>query len=360
MKEVICTSSLYCLGFLGIRQERFSKNEWIISNEISIPFIEDIVENKYKVCFLQNQNIFSHEMNVLRKAIETNKTKVIIGAQAIYSHLNQAAYFTIDSDANIIIIEDVVYKFRGFNCYSETSELIEYNIDNNAICYRPDYYYHYELAEIIANGYTKAGKDLLGRFDFYANYGKDGRVWCINGLFPSELTQCLISNLSNYYRNIYAYMLILSEINSIALELHNDSNLKGLLTDHFKHSVLFSFSLPYLTQRVIDLEGYSKMEQIYSIFVKNTPIQGKGKSVENAIYNMKTLMMQLTRNPNNYNEVMQTCFPYETVIVLSTEDILMFTANMVSDLRRSVINRLRRNNKWFESICGHRKKTTLY
>ena len=352
--------SLYCLGFLEKMDVCFTKDEWKITNTISNELIKNIVDGRYRLVFLQEENIFSHEMNILRKAITINNTKIIIGAQVLYPILSHSKCLVIDTYSQRLKIDETVYQFKNYNYYAETSELLEFDTDDKAICYRPDYYYHREFASIVAEGYTKSIRELIGDINSYAKYKSDGRVWCVNGLFPSDLTKFFIKNPVLYFENIGTYVSILKEIYGIAVENKNSENLRGLLVNHFKYSLMFSFSLPYLTQTVIDEEGVSKMEKVYSLFVKNSPIQDKESLTKNTLYNMEALIGNVCNKSKGLTDAFQPDFIEVIDDDFTTHDLLFFVANMTSDLRRCVINLLIENNDWFKSICGHRRKHCVY
>ena len=352
MKEIRCDGALYCLGFIDKTDESFSKSEWVINENISAELVRSIIKNKYKVVFLKESNIFSHEMNVLRKAIKINNTKLVIGAQALYPLLSESEFVTIDVKFQKIIIDGKVYQFKKYNYFAESSELLEFDINDCSVCYKPDYYYCEELASIVSAGFTKAGVELVENKHFYSEYKQDGRVWCIEGLFPSELTENLIQNPTVYFENIDLYVTILEKIYGFAMQTNDSQNLRELLINHYKYSLLFSFSIPYLAKLVIEKEGVTKMEEIYSIFVKNSPIADKEQMIFGVFYNRSKGM----------NDIMKTGFLDEHIIEndFSTYDLLLFVANMISDMRRCVINLLIEHDKWFESICGHRKKSRIF
>lgn len=361
MKNVFVKGSLYGLGFGEGKEISFQKGEWIIAESVSPSLIRQICNNEVSLVFLNNTNIFSHEMNVIRKIIHSNRnTRIISGASSIFSILQEAKECVIKLKENSIIIQDTIFIFNEFDYYKDSSELLEYDIDNDCICFKPDYYYHKELADLVSAGFSKAGSELFKSVTFSAYADNDNRIWCSGGYFPHALMSSFERDYMQYFQELLQYTSVLKSIYCLSQGKQINGELKQLLVDHYKFSLLFSFSVPYFTKMLDVKYGSERVETIYSIFVQNTPLQNKEFLTDSAIEKMNSFLLQIIALPNDFKEIMNNVYDVDYVESYSVEDILFFTANMMSDLRRCVINILISKNGWFASICGHRKKVEVF
>lgn len=361
MENVFVKGSLYGLGFGDSKEISFHKEDWIIAESVSPSLIRQICNNEVRLVFLNDTNIFSHEMNVIRKIIHGNKnTRIINGASPIFSIIQEANECTVKLKENRIIIQDTVFTFSGFNYYKESSELLEYDIDNNCICFKPDYYYHKELAELVSAGFSKAGSELFKPLSFSAYADNDNRIWCTGGCFSHTLMSSFDRDYMQYFRALLQYNSVLKSLYCLSQGKQINSELKELLVDHYKFSLLFSFSVPYFTRLLEDNDGSERVETVYSVFVQNSPLNNKELLTESAIEKMNSFLSQIIDKSSDYKEIMNNVYDMDYIESFSTEDILFFVVNMMSDLRRCVINILINKNEWFASICGHRKRVEVF
>lgn len=362
MKRKHIKGSLYGIGF-GETLEAFSNNEWIISESINKELLDSIAQNKYRLILLKTGNIFSHEMNVLRKFINGKESiKVLLGAQEILHIIQSAMHCSIDINKHIIIIDNISYQFGEFDYFLESSEIIEYDIMEASICYKPDYYYNEELSRIIAEGFTKSGKELLDINEFYSYSDSQNRVWSKGNAWPYIIMQKVSQNPDGFYNHILKYLNVLSGISKLSKNINTTKDqLVPLLIEHYKYSLLFSFLIPYLSGYVIAKENTKQLEKVYSLFAENTPLQNKQALTDITIEKMTHILKMVHESNTSCENAINTVLKLEKTIEIETSvDAFYFITNMISDLRRCVINILIENNTWFASICKHRKKPSIY
>jgi len=347
---------LFFLNASNINDISLSEGNWIYSESISIDFIEKIKSKKYKVAFVKEENIFSHGMNVLRKIISNNDIIIVVGIKEIAVSLQNAKKCNLNIKDDIISIDDIEYQFRHFDYFRDTSEVIEYNIDTNEICYKPDYYYNSELASIIVDGYNMT--NMLLPYSYSARKDSDGRIWNKGYVFPYQLFEYFLKHKKEYYANMLNYIGVLKKIYSLGCIQEVSNELIESLKMHYSYSTMFSFIIPNISEQLIKMVGIEGLEEIYKFFVLNSPIHSKYEltiiSIEKMEKFLKNILDGIT-NSENYLKV------YEAHDIPCQDlAIMYFVTNMFSDIRRCIINMTIENNSWFESVCQHRKKIKIY
>lgn len=352
--------SLYGIGFSD-NKEKVVLDESIMSDVVTVDLIRAVCQHKYKMIFLKEGNIFSHEMNILRKALFNNKhVKMLLGAGELFSTISEADECIVDMSSNSIIIGDVCYQFGGFDYFKDSSEIIEYDIDTASICYKPDFYYHQELAELIRAGFSLTGSQILKKQEFSVSVDRQNRVWCSGEYWPSKIAEICINEMENYFQYILEYLNVLEELLIIIQKNEKNDKLCELLKEHYKYSLLFSFSIPYLSRYLIEHEGINQLEKVYGFFSSVTPLQDKYRLTSKAIYDMKKILGNIYIKNVSASTIVHMVYNLNDEIDYSIIDVCYLLTNMISDLRRCVINIVIEKNSWFASVCKHRKKVSLY
>lgn len=356
MYEEVIRDSIYFLNAKNISNITLNKHEWIVTDKLTLKFIEKIKSKQYKVAFIGQENVFSHGINVLRKILLDGDVVVIIGVKKILNLLRNTENCTVDIEHKIVNINNKYYKFRSFNYLNDTSEIIEYNMDSNEICYKPDYYYCKELASLIIKGYNRTGTFLNS--PHISRYEDDGRIWDRGLVFPCQIFEYYNTHKDNYYNTLLKYILVLKKIYLLCHSNKNISELTENIIAHYSYSIVFSFITPNISETLRVIIGDEGLEQIYGLFIINSPIHNKKELTLQSLEKMQSFLSNILKqveNEINYSNI------YSAQDIPSDDlGVMFFVTNMISDIRRCVINMLIENNDWFSSICTHRKKTKIY
>lgn len=356
LAQILIDSSIFFLNTKKVSGIVLSKGEWITTDTLTPEFLLDIKSDKYKMAFVRQENIFSHGMNVLRKVLFSTKTIAVVGVEKIFAALQCADECKVNIDDDIITIGDTAYKFRAFSFLRDTSETMEYNINTEEICYKPDYFYSNELSPIIVEGYNLTSTMLpslhISRCD------DEGRIWDKGFVFPYQLFNHFSTHTEEYYSNLLNYVTTLERLYSLRHLTNGSDELKAALVDHYSYSIIFSFITPNISEVLKDVLGNGGLEKVYNFFVMNSPIHNKETLTDISLAKMKIFL-------NNILNGVETEVNYFDVYCghdIPSHDIALmyFVTNMFSDIRRCVINIIIESNPWFSSICRHRRKVKIY
>lgn len=356
MIKKLMGSSLFFFNANNYSEMILKKADWILTDNLTPMFIEKIKENQFKFAFIKEENVFSHGMNVLRKVLFNTNIIAVVGIKEIYGILQNAEECKVSIEKNTITIGGIEYKFKDFNFLRDTSEIIEYNLETKEICYKPDFYYNSELAAIIIQGYNIMSSMLP--YNHLSIYDKDGRIWSSGFCFPYQFFEYFLYNLQTYYSNLLNYIDILEKLFSLRFLTHETQELKEFLIYHYSYSTLFSFLTPNISNELTKLFSIEEIEKVYNVFVVNSPIHDKKNLTEESLKKIKLFLTNILNgvdNKKNYLEIYK-------VNDISTHEmtVMYFVTNMISDIRRCVINTIIDHNTWFNSICKHRKKVKIY
>lgn len=356
MIQKLMETSLYFINSRNITEIILKKKDWIIADSLSPEFFEKLKENQYKVAFIKEENIFSHGMNVLRNILFNTKIIAVIGINEIYKIIQNAEECSIRVKANLIIIDDLEYKFRDFSFLRDTSEIIEYNLDTKEICYKPDYYYNSELSKIIIEGYNIMNTILPSWHS--SRCDNEGRIWSKGFCFPHQFFEYFSVNTQKYYANLLNYIDILEKIFSLRYLLKETEELKQLLLCHYSYSTIFSFITPNISEKLTEHLSNEEIEKVYDFFVINSPIHNKENLTDISLEKMRIFLANILDNVDN-DENYRNVYAIEDVPI-NDMALMYFVTNMICDIRRCVINIIIEHNDWFSSICKHRKKVKIY
>lgn len=356
MEQNNINASLFYINVGDTTSISLKRNEWILSEKLTSSFLEELGRKKCKVAFIKRENIFSHGMNVLRKLLNDTHIIAVIGVEDLYIVLQNAEECNLNIINDTISIGNTEYKFRSFNFIRDTSEIMEYNIDTEEICYRPDYYYSKELSSIIVAGYNMANMMLPG---FHmARCDSDGRVWDKGFIFPRDFFDYFWKHLDEYYNNLLKYVNILETLFSLRTLTEYTEELKNSLISHYSYSVLFSFIIPNISEALQNVVGKSGVENVQQCVVLNSPILNKGKLTEQALKKLDYFLRNILNGVTNKDNFIRV---YKIVDIPQEEIVLMyFVTNILADIRRCVINIILEDNHWFGSVYKHRKRVTMY
>lgn len=356
LTQILMDTSIFFINVKNVSEIMLIKGDWVSTDDLTPEFFEDLKSNKYKVAFVKHENIFSHGMNVLRKILLGTDTIVVVGVEKIFDILWNSDKCKVNITDNIITIGDKVYKFRNFSFLRDTSETIEYNMDTEEICYKPDYYYNSELRSIIVKGYNMTSTMLPSSHS--SRCDNEGRVWNKGFIFPYQFFDYFSFHLNEYYNNLLKYITVLEKIFSLRHLKKSSDELKYALANHYSYSTIFSFITPNISEVLKDTLGNDGLEKIYNFFVKNSPIHSKENLTDMSLEKMKVFLINIINGINNKENYFNVYYAYD----MPSNDITLmyFVTNMFSDIRRCVINVIIENNPWFSSICQHRKRVKIY
>lgn len=356
LKQKFVNVPLFYINVKDDSEITLDKNEWITVKSLTPELFEVLKDNKYKVVFVKQENIFSHGMNVLRKVLFDTNTMAVIGAEEVFEVLKRIDKCKLNIKDDLISIDNVEYKFINFSFLCDTSEIIEFDMNTEEICYKPDYYYNSCLSPIIVKGYNMTEVMLpswhMSRCD------NEGRIWDKGFIFPYQFFDYFSLHTEKYYNYLLEYIEVLKEIYSLRFLTESSKKLKYLLTVHYSYSIIFSFITPNISEKLKEDLGNEGVEKVYNLFVMNSPIHNKKDLTNKSLEKMGIFLRNVLKgiqNKENYSTVYHV---YD--IPLHDMALMYFVTNMFSDIRRCVINIIIENNPWFESICQHRKKVKIY
>lgn len=333
-----------------------NRKDYIVSENITHELIKKISMFDYKVVFIGYENIFSHAMNVLRKVSSSRKTIIVVGIHSIKNALLNSKSCVLLLKENTIILDGKEYSFQKFSLELDADEEIEYNVDTEYICYKPDYHYSNELAEIVREGFNHSQINVKGFSDTIVS--KDRKVWNYGIGFPSEIYGKICLNLKEYYQLLLEYLNVLKNLTKYYYKNECCDEIVSLLKQHFSYSTLFSFNLSTISVALHEELDEETVEGCYAIFAIISPISDKQNMTGVAIKKAERLLSCLSCNEKS---AFTDIYPEFNGVEITDTVILFFVMNLFSDIRRCIIGMLMENNTWFASICTHkRRKNTVY
>lgn len=356
MGHIFLNRSIYYLNIQEKAALTFDRSTWVLAQEITPGLLSRLRDSSLRAIFIQRGNIFSHAVNVLRRALLGTDIAVVIGLGDILHELSVANAVTVDMCNNTITLSDRQYHFNQFDYLKDTSEVLELDLSSSELCYKPDYYYHPELADIIVRGYQDSNLVFPQRLDPRAC--GDGRIWCREYMLPHQITEYFSQNLPSYYTRLSEYAAILRRLLCYEEDNTEKVEIKSTLSLHFAYSLIFSFNTANISELIVTRHGADYLETIYAFFIKHSPIYNKSTQTEIALNKIGLLMAKLS-DGEPYSESLRAVYG-DHAIVWTELATMFFVNNMFSDVRRCVINSFIERNRWFASICGHRKKQNLY
>lgn len=349
-------TSLLFLNAHNVLEVNLKEDDWVITDALSPEFLGMIRNDMHKVAFVKQQNFFSHGMNVFRKHLFGTNIIAVIGIDEIYEVLQKADECKVSIIDNCITVNGILYKFREFNFIRDTSEIIEYNMETEEICYKPDYYYCNELMSIIVKGYNMT--NILLPFEHSSRGDIEGRIWNKGFAFPHQFFDYFSLHTDEYYNNLLKYARVLQKIFSLRYLTKNSLDLENALIKHYSYSIIFSFIVPNISESLRNILNRDELEKIYNLFVLNSPIHNKENLTDNSLRKIDTFLVNVLsgiKNNENYENVYNVHdLPAHNLA------LMYFVTNMFSDIRRCVINIIIECNPWFASICQHRKEIKIY
>lgn len=352
MRQIIKEALYYRCNSKQLSTIILSRQEYIVSESISGDLIKTIKKNDYKVVFIGTQNIFSHSMNVLRKAVHGKNIIIVIGVESILSRLEKSKNCILELKHNKIVVDNTECVFANFDFGSDTDEEIEYNSFTKYICYKPDYYYSKELVEIIRKGFEQSKVRI--QEPLVSITSEERRIWNYGIGFPKEIYLKLIADPKYLYTCLLEYVDILWDILGFCNTKHRSDELEELLIKHFSYSTIFSFCLTNASLELYQDSGEKQLfEKCYQAFILISPITDKENLTLKELKRVKNCLYYLL---NDKGEEFVSVYPEFEGIEITTKIIVFFVMHLFSDIRRCVIEKLTEENDWFASICTHKKR----
>lgn len=328
--------------------------EWISADKIDFELENKLKAGKYHCIFLKEQNVFAHYMNRLRSLSKGTNTIVVIGVDNLIESLDVAQTCRLDIVHNKIWIDDVEINLNTMDLYSNVSEIMEYNLDKKEICYKPDYYYDARLAEIIVQGYNEISKYI--QKPHVAVFRDDRRIWNSGFVFPSDFFDLFSVNRDRYYELMEQYCEVLfSLLDSCETTLEYDELVKQLIP-HYTYSILFSLIAPDIVTMMAKCDIIATIDAVSAItpFKEKVHKEEMKQILRTSLENLRLYLISLKRGEDSersFNDIYKIkFFPNNPWVAM------LFVTNILQDIRRGVVNEVRRKYSWFDKICGHRKK----
>lgn len=328
--------------------------EWITTDKVDFELEKKLTEGKYHCVFLKEQNVFAHYMNRFRNLLKVTNTIAIMGVDNLIEELDSAQTCRLDILHDKIWMDGVEVQFDSMNLYSNVSEIMEYNLDTEEICYKPDYYYDVRLAEIIVQGYNKVSNFI--QKPHVAVFRNDRRIWSSGFVFPSDFFKLFSFNQDRYYELMGQYCEILISLLSSCETTLKPDNVIEYLIPHYTYSIIFSLIAPNIVTKMVECDIMTAITAVSD----NTPFQEKVHTEDRreilsvSLENLSSYLISLRKgldSDKSYNEIYKMGNFSDNPWVA-----MLFVTNLLQDIRRGVVNEVRRRYSWFDEICGHRKK----
>ena len=149
--------------------------------------------------------------------------------------------------------------------------------------------------------------------------------------------------------------VLFSLLDSCKTTLESDELTKRLIP-HYTYSILFSLIAPDIVTKMTRCDIITSIAAVS----ETTPFKEKVHKEEmkqilkTSLENLGLYLVSLKRGKDSgrsFNDIynVETFSDNPWVAML-------FVTNLLQDIRRGVVNEVRRKYSWFEKICGHRKK----
>lgn len=344
---------VYVINPRNMRSVDMEYGEWITSPKIDIELEKKLRSNKVSCVFLKEQNVFAHYMNRFRSILKATDTIALVGVDELITILDAAQKCRLDFTNYNICIDGVAFGLNSMDLHDNVSEIIEYNLDSGEICYKPDYYYDERLARIIVQGYNRI-PDIFQK-PHRAVFLSDRRIWSLGFVFPSDFFELFANNKSSYYKLMDQYCKVLKMLLWSCKEPLDMDSLIANLVPHYTYSIIFSLIAPNIVKKMVEHDIIIAIAAVSD----NTPFQETvgwesmkeilDISLENLSLFLASLQAEVSPS-KSYCEIYKKERDFDNPWVA-----MLFVTNLLQDVRRGVINEVRRNYSWFEAICGHRK-----
>lgn len=304
--------------------------------------------------FIGEENIYSHNMNVLRKLIRGKNISVIIGVTPVFELLSVCSKCHVNLKNNTIVLDDGEYIFQPFEISKDSDEIIEYNTKQKTICYKPQYCYSSELAEIVRKGFDFSQVTVQGYSQ--TKLDEKRRIWNEGIGFPGQIYSYAIEHTAEYYSTLSEYVDVLVRLMEFSKTNIYSKELEDVLIQHFSYSTLFSFTLAKVSNDLAcRISDASLLEKCYTAFSISSPINSKYTQTVPVLNKLKPFLRKIA---DGKVEAISEFFPEFSGIPISETLAMFLTMHVFSDVRRCVISILIENNSWFKSICTHKRKET--
>ncbi len=344
---------VYVFNPRNMRSVDMEYGEWIVSPKVDIELEKKLRSKKVSCVFLKEQNVFAHYMNRFRSILKATDTIALVGVDELIAILDNAQKCRLDFTNYNICIDGIAFGLNSMDLHDNVSEIIEYNLDSGEICYKPDYYYDERLASIIVQGYNRI-PDIIQK-PHRAVFRSDKRIWSSGFVFPSDFFELFANNKSSYYKLIDQYCKILRMLLWSCKEPLDMDRLIAHLIPHYMYSIIFSLIAPNIVKKMVGNDIITSIDAVSD----NTPFQEivglesmKEKldiSLENLSLFLASLQTEVS-STKSYYDIYKKERNFDNPWVA-----MLFVTNLLQDVRRGVINEVRRNYSWFDAICGHRK-----
>lgn len=304
--------------------------------------------------FIGEENIYSHNMNVLRRIILGKNINIIIGVMPIFESLSGCTQCYVKLKDNTIVLDGIEYVFQPFEISKDSDEIIEYNTKQKTICYKPQYCYSSELAEIVRKGFDLS-KVTVRRYS-RTKLDEKRRIWNEGIGFPGQIYSYAIEHTAEYYCTLSEYVDVLVRLMEFSKTNAYSKELEDVLIQHFSYSTIFSFTLAKVSNDLAcRISDASLLEKCYTAFSISSPINSKYTQTVPVLDKLKPFLKELA---DGNIDVIPVFFPEFSEIPVSQTLAMFLTMHIFSDVRRCVISMLIENNSWFKSICTHKRKET--
>lgn len=325
-----------------------------IFESVTPQLIQRVKEIDVGYVFIGNENIYSHNMNVLRRAILGKCINIIIGVQPILDALTDCTRCVLQLGKHTIVLDDAEYVFQPFEISKDSDEIIEYNTKQQTICYKPQYCYSRELAEIVRKGFDLSKFVVQGYSRTVIDEKR--RIWNEGIGFPHQVYYYAIEHSAEYYRTLSEYVDVLASLMEFSKTDAYSQELENTLVQHFSYSTLFSFTLSKISNDLAcKISDASLLEKCYTAFSITSPINNKYTQTKPVLNELKPFLEELA---DGNIDAIPVFFPEFSELPVSQTLAMFITMHMFSDVRRCVISMLIENNSWFKSVCTHKRKET--
>jgi hypothetical protein len=286
---------------------------------------------------------FSHDANLCRSLAVEYEIAAVCGLNLITEQIAVPTSFRISERSSSIHVGDV--EFPASAGLAGSDEAIAYLITADAVCYRPFYLYDDWLGQRIARGLEAGVGRRVAGSSSHALLDSVGRVWLMGGPTPEVLANWILANRDRYVDMLVELVRALGDLalgRWQAESVLDDGQFLAALDVNFLVAPFVGFPLYSLTKIVTQGDESAKRVEL-----------------ERRVAEMSRLLPIANRQtgsltPTALDGVMGA-FRSVGIDATSWCDVDVAAATvLVSDVRRIVIDTLRRGYPLFREHTRHR------
>lgn len=331
MKKII--ERILFMGFEN--EEKVEANDYCIVNNNDYDTLSNISDT-CSVIILCNVNMSSHFMNVVRKKLNKESLRFILGGNRFCSLLRDQVPFSVIKGTNSILIDDCEYVFQAFDSYENLKYDIDLNLNTFAYCMRPNKKFGPEYLQIMESGL----QDFHNRKCFISN----NQIWYHGGFLPTELYNWCEQHFDNYLSALKSALVTFHDIIIHDKNTNDISNLSSieLLSDYYKSTDYIGTLVDVVNYKIWDILSPERIFILQAFSSNQFTIKD---STEKALH-MLSVLSDVLDCEGSLKRYYESLCGFELVRI----EYWFILLNILSDIRRKSMQILRNQNNYIKAI----------